>query len=132
MHVDHKNGGYNYYTDGKIMDAVEQEKDLGIIISEDLKMSEQRMQAYAKTSRMLGAICRTIKFKDKYIFLSLYKSPVRPHSEYCTSAWSPPYVKDKELYHRTNNQLTYTSLSTNKYNTSFSKYVSRFQINSLK
>jgi len=51
--------------DGKILDAVEQEKDLGIIISKDLKVSQQCLQAYAKASRMLGAISRTIKFKDK-------------------------------------------------------------------
>jgi len=29
--------------------------------------------------------------------LRLYKSAVRPHLEYCTAAWSPYYIKDKEL-----------------------------------
>ena len=27
--------------------------------------------------------------------LRLYKSLVRPHVDYCSSAWSPHYVKDK-------------------------------------
>ena len=30
----------------------------------------------------------------------LYKSLVRPHLEYCASAWSPHYVKDRELLER--------------------------------
>ena len=30
----------------------------------------------------------------------LYKSLVRPHLEYCASAWSPHYVKDGELLER--------------------------------
>ena len=65
MHLGHKNAGYSYYMHGKTLDAVEQEKDLGIIFSKDLKVSQQCLQAYAKSSRMLGAISRTIKFKDK-------------------------------------------------------------------
>jgi len=46
---------------------------------------------------MLGVINRSIKSKHRYILLSLYKSLVRPHLECCISAWSPHYVKDKEL-----------------------------------
>jgi len=33
--------------------------------------------------------------------LSLYKSLVRPHVEYCVSAWSPHYTKDKDILERT-------------------------------
>jgi len=29
--------------------------------------------------------------------LSLYKTSVRPHVEYCADAWSPYYKKDKKL-----------------------------------
>jgi len=38
--------------------------------------------------------------------LNLYKSLVRPHLEYCTVAWSPHYVKDKELSERIQRRLT--------------------------
>jgi len=60
--------------DGKQLDTVEEEKDLGIIIIKDLKVSQQCKQAYAKASRMLGLINRSIKNKDRDILLSLYKS----------------------------------------------------------
>ena len=43
---------------------------------------------------------RTIKNKEPKIMLSLYKTLVRPHVEYCSSAWSPLYKKDKELIER--------------------------------
>ena len=42
-------------------------------------------------------IKRTITYKDLRIMLNLYKTLVRPHVEYCVSAWSPYYKKDKEL-----------------------------------
>jgi len=41
-------------------------------------------------------ISHTIKFKSKSILLNLYKTLVRPHVEYCTSVWSPHYIKGHE------------------------------------
>jgi len=38
----------------------------------------------------------------------LYKSLVRPHLEYCVSAWSPHYLKDKELLERVQHRFTRT------------------------
>jgi len=70
----------------KQLDTVAEEKDLGIVITRDLKVSQQCKQAYAKASRMLGVINRSIKSKDRDILLSLYKSLVRPHLEYCIPA----------------------------------------------
>jgi len=36
----------------------------------------------------------------------LYKSFVRSHLEYCVSAWSPHYLKDKELLERVQHRFT--------------------------
>ena len=38
--------------------------------------------------------------------LSLYKSLVRPHIEYCISAWNPHYKKDKELIEKVQRRFT--------------------------
>jgi len=106
MHLGYKNHGYSYYMDGKQVDTAEEEKDLGIIITKNLKVSQQCKQAYAKASRMFGLINRSIKHKDRDILLSLYKSLVRPQLEYCITAWSPHYVKDKELIERIQQRFT--------------------------
>jgi len=55
---------------------------------------------------MLGVINRSIRSKDSYILLNLYKSLVRPHLEYCISAWSPHYAKDKELLERVQHRFS--------------------------
>ena len=38
--------------------------------------------------------------RSKMVLLSLYKSLVRPHLEYCCPGWSPQYEKDKALLER--------------------------------
>ena len=47
-------GGFflTHTVDGKALDRVNQEKDLGILIIKDSKESQQRMQVYGKASRM--------------------------------------------------------------------------------
>ena len=51
-------------------------------------------------------IKRTITYKDLEIMLNLYKTLVRPHVEYCVSAWSPYYKKDKELLEKVQRRFT--------------------------
>jgi len=38
--------------------------------------------------------------------MSLYKTLVRPHVEYCISAWNPHYIKDKELREKVQRRFT--------------------------
>ena len=48
----------------------------------------------------------TIRFKEVRIMLSLYKTLARLHVEYCASAWSPDYKKDKELIEKVQRRFT--------------------------
>ena len=51
-------------------------------------------------------INRVISYKSKAILLTLYKSLVRPHLEYCTLAWSPYYEKDRSLLEKVQHRFT--------------------------
>ena len=66
MHLGYKNNGYSYYMDGKVLDTVEQEKDLGILITKDLA-------SLWEGKSDVGAINRTVEYKDKHILLNLYR-----------------------------------------------------------
>ena len=68
----------------------------------------QCQYVYNKVIRILGMINRTIRYKEGRIMVRLYKSLVRPHLEYCVSAWSPHYLKDKELLERVQHRFTRT------------------------
>ena len=60
---------------------------------QNVKCSKQCMYAFNKATRVLGMIKRTIRFKNTRIMLSLYRTLVRPHVEYCISAWNLHYKK---------------------------------------
>ena len=78
-----------------LLESVKEEKDLGIWLSSGMKVSQQCSKACSKAYRMSGLIKRTIENKNKKVMLRLFKSLVCPHVDYCSSAWSPHYVKDK-------------------------------------
>jgi len=50
--------------------VVDEEKDLGIIITNDLKVTQQCQLAVRKASRILGLINRTIEYKHPDILLN--------------------------------------------------------------
>jgi hypothetical protein len=106
MHIGKKNQQGKYSMNGKELEVVQHERDLGIDISNDLKVSTQCMQAYSRANRMLGLIKRTICNKSREIMLQLYKTLVRPHVEFCTAAWMPHYKKDKELIEKMQHRFT--------------------------
>jgi len=69
-------------------------KTLVMMIS-DHKCSQQCIYAYKKAIRVNGMIKRTISYKEPKIMLSLYKTLVRPHVEYCLSAWNLCYKRTR-------------------------------------
>jgi len=109
MHTGNNNNNNNkfsYEMNGKVLDKVMVEKNLGIIISSDVKSSQQRVVACNKANRVLGMIRRTISYKEQWMMVYLYKSLVRPHLEQCVSVWSSHYQKDKELLERMQHRFT--------------------------
>ena len=96
MHIGKKLVPWQYQINGQTLNVVKQEKDLGVLLFDNLKVSVQCQQACSKALRILSMINRTIIHRHTDILLKLYKSLVRPHLEYCIVAWSP-HNKDKVM-----------------------------------
>jgi len=106
MHIGRSNPEYKYLMNSHVLQEVKQEKDLGIMITSDLKSFSQVTEAYKKANMALGMINRSIQYKSKSILLCLYKTLVRPHLEYCTQIWSPHYSRDKQLLEKVQHRFT--------------------------
>jgi hypothetical protein len=106
MHFGKGNVHQVYSMGGTKLQSVVEEKDLGVWISEDMKVAKHCSYAYSRANRMLGIIYRNIENKTVDIMLRLYKTMVRPHVEYCVSVWSPGYKKEKVLIERIQKRFT--------------------------
>ena len=79
MNFSHHNQEMDYTLDNRVLQKVHEERDLGVMISVDLKASSlQCVKAYSTANRILGVINRSIVYKSRNILLNLYKSLVRP------------------------------------------------------
>jgi hypothetical protein len=94
MHIGCKNILNDYTMDAVNLKSVERESDLGVIIDKSLKVSHQCTAVVKKANKILGLISRSFEVKNKNNIITLYKSLVRPHLEYCSQVWSPHLRKD--------------------------------------
>ena len=97
LHIGSKNINFEYSLNNKWLPTNSKEKDLGVIVTNDLKSSEQCIQAKNNANKILGIINRGITYKSEEVIKKLYISYVRPHLEYCVQFWSPSYCKDIDI-----------------------------------
>ena len=91
LHTRPRNTGMNYEMGVTILSKTVKEKDLGVTMNANMKVSEQCRIAASKGNQVLGMIRRNITYKDKSIIVPQI---VRPHLEYSIQAWSPYLRKD--------------------------------------
>jgi len=111
MHIGGMNRNYWYHMDQKELEVVEEEKDLGMLITNDLKASQQCTAACNRANRVLGMMNRTIVYKSKDVLLNLYKSCrilyTNQFSSTCRcTVWLRCYQKDKSLIERVQHRFT--------------------------
>ena len=106
LHTEHGNLNVNYKMGDTVLGTTVKEKDLGVTMSADMKVSEQCGIAASKGNQILGLIRRNITYKGKKLIIPLYKAIVRPHLEYCIQAWRPYRKKDIDTLERIQRRAT--------------------------
>ena len=89
MHIGLHNPKLNYHMNGKSLSKTENERDIGVMVSNNLKPAQQCRKAAQAASAVLGQITRAFHYRDGHVFLSLSQQYVRPHLEFAVAAWSP-------------------------------------------
>jgi len=90
----------------RTLQQIEEEKDLGVYTTSDLKSSMQCNKAANKAMSMLRMVNRAFKRFDKEEFLVIYKSFIRTHLEYCVQSWNPHFVRDEKVLEKVKRRAT--------------------------
>ena len=85
----HNNMQSNYNISNQQLPTTDQQRDLGIVTTKDLKWQKQTEKLCKTANRVLGFIAQNFRYKNKELILPLYKYLVRPHLEHAVQFWSP-------------------------------------------
>ena len=81
---------YNYLApDNSPIEQKDNLRDLGVRLSSNLSFSLQVEKAANSASQMVGWGLRTFRGRSSFLLLTLFKSLVQPHLDYCSQLWSP-------------------------------------------
>ena len=97
LHFGSTNSRNTYTINNHQLLHVDEEKDLGVIISSSCTPRRQVSAAAMKGNQVLGQLLRAFTYRDRHTFIRLYQQYVRPHLEYCIQAWSPWLQQDIDL-----------------------------------
>ena len=94
VHFGFNNDRHIYNMENTGLQLTNQERDLGVIVDNELKFSGHIRSAVAKANSRLGLIKRNFTNLSPEVFAPLYKSLVRPILEYCSTIWNPLLLTD--------------------------------------
>lgn len=106
LHIGPSNPGATYFIGGNPLVAVDQQEDLGVIISKDLKWERHIAKVVKRANSLIFLIQKAFKDHSAATILRLYRSYIRPTLEFAVSSWNPYYAKDIDLLERVQRRIT--------------------------
>ena len=82
LHIGRSNSRNHYEMGGEKLGQLCEQKDLGVLVDDQLKFHKHTAAAVKKANSILGLVKKTFALLDSNTVPTLYTSLVRPHLEY--------------------------------------------------
>ena len=128
--ISKKDSDLVFFLEGQPIAKANKVKDLGIVISSDLKWSHHITQLRRKGYTRCYQILRSFRSKNIWIYIKAYITYVRPILETDSVIWSPHYIKDVNALESV--QRLYLKSVCRRCNLKYSTYADRLNALGLK
>lgn len=130
LHIGTNNPCNTYFLGGKEIKVVNEQKDLGIIISKNLKWNMHISQTVKKANTLIYLIQKAFTNNSVEMMKKIYTTFIRPKLEYAHIVWNPYFVKDIETLERV--QRKFTKIPNALRDTPYQERLAIFGLTSLK
>jgi hypothetical protein len=89
-----------------VLEVTRVERDLGVLVSDDLKLGNQCHAAATKARWKFGALKQVFTSRSPELWVVLWKTHIRPHLEHAIHAWSPYQIGDIGVLERVQRAVT--------------------------
>ena len=91
---------FSYVLGNQILPHATEERDLGVMVQEDVGCSRQSAKASSMALKQVGLLKRAFGQFERKLFPRLLSGFVRPHTEYAVQVWNPWLKRDKKALER--------------------------------
>lgn len=106
LHIGHNNPRLQYTLNNNAITPVNHQKDLGVLVSSDLKWELHIGQVIKKVNSLVYMVSITFKDITTQLLAKIYKIYIRPKLEYAVPVWSPYFAKDIHALEQTQRRIT--------------------------
>ena len=117
---------HRYFICSELITRVHHTKDLGILITDQLKWSTHIAKVKSKATCLSFTILRSFKTKSMQSYVLAYKTYVRPLLEHNSVIWNSCNIGDIKELEKV--QKMFTRILLQRHNIKFSNYQERLQI----
>ena len=100
LHFGHNNLMLHCGPGAECLASCKEEKNLGILVDNQLNIRQQGAQVAKKTNGILGCIRNSVISRTRKVIIPLYSALVRVHFKYCAQFRAPHYNKNIEAVER--------------------------------
>ncbi len=106
LHFGVKNPNYHYFFGTEEIPCVDSIRDLGVIISSDMKFEKHMNNITKLASRTANLIHRCFIYKKPEFLMQMFNVFVRSKLEYASPVWNPQYKKDIDVIEKVQRRFT--------------------------